>query len=345
MTALSGTSAPTDPSTDLIELKKNYYHVHSGGEPARISGPSTKIYSGKQPTDLPELSLADYETGRDTIRIALTGPQQGLTYVRRSRLHLSAGGDIDFIDDKDEEVRQNPKKFSRKLSTMSRKSSNVQLETASLIPSDFKKTTDEENNEPNELIADVTHWNAPSSEQGHGIAISLYEKNPITQEHAGSPIADCYGMVARRNSCVMVMADGVNWGEKARLASCAAVQASLEYLTRALLTPSKKIFRSFRSFVMNLQILSPTANTAKNTREVFVSLLRSFWEAQDFILEVEGHLTTLTVCVILPLDDEGANKYKYVICACNVGDSLGFIYSKTHGVREFTEGLKISTKN
>lgn len=108
------------------------------------------------------------------------------------------------------------------------------------MPSDFKITTDEENNEKNDLIADVTHWNAPSSfEHGHGIAISLYEKNPILNEHAGSPIADCFGMVARRNSCVMIMADGVNWGEKARLASCAAVQASVEYLTRALLSPSE----------------------------------------------------------------------------------------------------------
>lgn len=220
-----------------------YYHItlcDSGTEPAQISGPSTKIYSGKQPTDLPELSLKEYEVGAEGIRIALTGPNEGLTYVRRSRLHLSAGGDIDFIDDKDEEVRQNPKKYSRKLSTMSRKSSNSQPpETASLMPSDFKKATDEENNEPNDLIANVTHWNAPSSDQGHGIAISLYEKNPITQEHAGSPIADCFGVVARRDSCLMVMADGVNWGEKARLASCAAVQASLEYLTRALLSPSK----------------------------------------------------------------------------------------------------------
>lgn len=192
---------------------------------------------------MPDLTLKEYEVGAESIKIAITGPNEGLTYVRRSRLHLSAGGDIDFIDDKqDEEVRQNPKKYSRKLSTMSRKSSNSQPETASLMPSDFKKAADEENNEPNDFIADVTNWNAPSSDQAHGISISLYEKNPITQEHAGSPIADCYGLVARKNSCVMVMADGVNWGEKARLASCAAVQASLEYLTRAVLSPCILIF-------------------------------------------------------------------------------------------------------
>ena len=313
----------------------------SNVEPTQISGPSTKICSGKQPADIPELSLGKYDTGAETILLSLTGPNEGLTYVRRSRLHLSAGGDIDFIDDKDEEVRQNPKSRSRKLSTVSRKSSSSQPE--SLMPSDFKKTVDEENNVSNDLIADVTHWNAPSSDLGvqylikfqkfvilsflsififlfslqHGCSISLYEKNPITNEHAGSPIADCYGLVARSNSAVLAMADGVNWGEKARLASCAAVQASLDYLTKALLRPTC---------------------IATNTSEVFVSLLRSFWEAQDFILEVNGHLTTLTVCVILPLSAEGANKNKYVICACNVGDSLGYVYSKLHGVREFTQG-------
>lgn len=148
---------------------------------------------------------------------------------------MSAGGDIDFIDDKDEEVRCSPKKYSRKLSTMSRKNS----QETSLALSDFKKTTDEENNEPNDLIAGVTHWNLPCSEQGHGIAISLYEKNPISNENMGNPIADCFGMIARKDSCVMLMADGVNWGEKARLASCSAVQASMEYLSRALMTPSK----------------------------------------------------------------------------------------------------------
>lgn len=208
-------------------------------EPAQTSGPFTKIYSGKQPTDLPELALGAYETGSETIRLSLTGPNEGLTYVRRSRLHLSAGGDIDFIDDKDEDVRQNPKTRPRKMSSISRKSSNSQPENASLMPSDFKKTTDEENNESIDLIADVVHWNHESSNHGYGLTTSLYEINPITNEHAGSPIADCYGMVSRSNSCVMVMADGVNWGEKARLASCAAVQASLDYLTKALLRPSK----------------------------------------------------------------------------------------------------------
>jgi serine/threonine protein phosphatase PrpC len=53
-------------------------------------------------------------------------------------------------------------------------------------------------------------------------------------------------------------------------------------------------------------------------------------------LEVGGSLTTLTVVIILPLNDD---KYfgQFVVCSCNVGDSLGYAYSKVHGVREFTQ--------
>lgn len=185
---------------------------------------------------MPALELAEYEAHMDAIQTAITGPGEGLTYVRRLQLNLTTSADIDFIDDKDEEVRQNPqqqKKFpqyARKMSTTSRKS--IEPVTANLLTSDINKNTELE---LNDLIANVTHWNMPpGADHGFGTSISLYEKNPITNEHAGSPIADCYGMVARKNSCIMALGDGVNWGEKARIASCAAVQASIEYLTRSL---------------------------------------------------------------------------------------------------------------
>lgn len=74
----------------------------------------------------------------------------------------------------------------------------------------------------------------------------------------------------------------------------------------------------------------------KTTREVFECLMQSLLEAQDFILEVNGHLTTLTVCVILPLADDEEHKDKFVACAINVGDSLGYVYGK-NGVRELTQ--------
>lgn len=79
---------------------------------------------------------------------------------------------------------------------------------------------------------------------------------------------------------------------------------------------------------------------ATTTREVFVSLLRSFWEAHACILEVGGALTTLTVAVVLPLQEEQTTG-KFVVCACNVGDSFGYIYSKEYGVREITQGNKV----
>lgn len=104
-------------------------------------------------------------------------------------------------------------------------------------------------------------------------------------------------------------------GEGARLAARSAVLGCLEYLDTAI-------------FGLH--------GTAKSTREVLVSLLRSFWEAHDCILESGGALSTLTVAVIIPLGVDNAGKS--VVCACNVGDSLGYVYSKTYGVREITQG-------
>lgn len=107
-------------------------------------------------------------------------------------------------------------------------------------------------------------------------------------------------------------------GEGACLAARSAVQGSLEYLDKAVFGPV-------------------AGSMAKSTHEIFVSLLRSFWSAHACILETGGSLTTLTVAVILPLT---GSKYtgKSVVCCCNVGDSLGYVYSKTHGVRELTQG-------
>lgn len=83
---------------------------------------------------------------------------------------------------------------------------------------------------------------------------------------------------------------------------------------------------------------------ATTTREVFVSLLRSFWSAHACILETGGALSTLTVAVILPLSGE-QHMGKSVVCCCNVGDSLGYVYSKNYGVREFTQGSHDVTSN
>ncbi|GAB0088845.1 PP2C-like domain-containing protein CG9801 [Sergentomyia squamirostris] len=354
---------------------------------------SPEIFSGKEPSDLPDLNLGMYDTGPQTITAACTGPDDGLTCVKRSRLHLSAGPDIDFIDtnqDQDFDVRKSPSlatlksKHSAKLSLQrgdqnanksigvaekkkppSRKNStthqppsisdtarneqkgekttiNVVVSLVSRSPAKEPPTSQSDNvnqntplppnevsevkspeslgdavkqqNVEDEPIAGVTNWKS-ECEHTYGLSVSLYEENPITTEQSGSPIADCFGIVTRGSSAALALADGVNWGEGARLAARSAVLGCLEYLDTA---------------VFGLH------GTAKSTREVLVSLLRSFWEAHDCILEVGGALSTLTVAVIIPL--AGENSGKSVVCACNVGDSLGYVYSKQYGVREFTQG-------
>lgn len=58
---------------------------------------------GKTPTDLPNYELSQYEVGSDTIVGCYTGPNGGLTTVKRTEKHLSIlDADIDFIDTSDE---------------------------------------------------------------------------------------------------------------------------------------------------------------------------------------------------------------------------------------------------
>lgn len=45
-------------------------------------------------------------------------------------------------------------------------------------------------------------------------------------------------------------------------------------------------------------------------------------------------LTTLTAAVVAPLADTD----QFVVCVCNVGDSLAYVYSQKYGVREITQG-------
>ncbi|XP_016927242.3 PP2C-like domain-containing protein CG9801 [Drosophila suzukii] len=354
-----------------------------------VEGP--EIYNGQNPTDMPVLKLNPYEAGTCSITAACTGPDEGLTGIKRSKLHLSTSfaDDIDFIDTQQENddcygVRKSSppvqpatqsstrltSKFGRPPSTSRRQSSTEQpsgsapvsgmrsrknskssianLAAAStggdvgrvnnndqnnknLLNAKTEASTDGDSNSERErllleavsnqagsatapLIAGVENWRM-ECEFAYGISVSLYETNMLTKEPMGNPIADCYGMVVRGDSAAMAMADGVNWGDGARLAARSAVHGCLDYLDRAVFG----------------QALECRATT---TQEVFVSLLRSLWEGHGCILEVGGALSTLTIAVVLPLDGAPG---KYVVCSCNVGDSLGYVYSKKHGVRELTQ--------
>lgn len=378
-----------------------------------VFSPGPDIHHGKEPNELPDLEVACYPSGSHTVTAACTGPDEGLTAVRRSKLHLSAGSDIDFIDtnyDQELEVRksttsQQKHKFSnakyrsdqnanKTPSTRQRKNSRtgelpadkpdsknekqtsinvvvsmvskrqISIDTSDGTKAETQTITDQldllesvkvndnfgmdstlsnaaqmqqnlsdlcfnrndvENeantspsitNPPTEPIAGVDNWKT-ETEHAYGISVSLYENNFLTKEPMGNPIADCYGLVVRGNSCAMALADGVNWGEGARLAGRSAVQGCLEYLNTAIFGMAQ-------------------STAANSTRDVFVSLLRSLWEGHACILETGGALSTLTVVVVLPLGEEHLGKY--VVCSCNVGDSLGYVYSKKHGVREFTQG-------
>ncbi|SPP84035.1 blast:GDNF-inducible zinc finger protein 1 [Drosophila guanche] len=391
-----------------------------------VDGP--EIYNGLNPTEMPVLKLGGYEAGTCTITAACTGPDEGLTGIKRSKLHLSASyaDDIDFIDTQQENedcyatarapataaqqstsATRLTNKFGRpqvgggggsrrqsnagdqlggSASTSgmrSRKNSkssiaNLSAAVAAAASGDGGKastscvSSQDQNNRnllnakteasadanphsererllreavsnqggsspsctsPPAVVAGVENWRM-ECDFAYGISVSLYETNMLTKEPMGNPIADCYGMVVRGDSAAMAMADGVNWGNNtvgrksllilipkrfagdgARLAARSAVHGCLDYLDRAVFG----------------QALECRATT---TQEVFVSLLRSLWEGHGCILEVGGALSTLTIAVVLPLDGAPG---KYVVCSCNVGDSLGFVYSKQHGVRELTQ--------
>ncbi|XP_071528606.1 uncharacterized protein [Panulirus ornatus] len=164
-----------------------------------------------------------------------------------------------------------------------------------------------------EEIAGLVNWNRPHR-RAYGLSTTLYERHPITSERAGNPIADAFGVVAREDSAILALADGVNWGEKASIAARCAVHGCLHHLNTAL--------------------YSPAASPPETTTDIFVALLRSFHAAHSLILQEDGMLTTLTAAVVAPL----ANKDQFVVCVCNVGDSLAYVYSQKFGVREITQG-------
>lgn len=55
-------------------------------------------------------------------------------------------------------------------------------------------------------------WNQ-KSDCYYGVSDSLYDRNQVTKQKNGDPIADCFGVIARNDSAILAVADGVNWGE------------------------------------------------------------------------------------------------------------------------------------
>ena len=151
-------------------------------------------------------------------------------------------------------------------------------------------------------------WTKPHP-KAFGISTSLYDCDPVTKITSGDPVADVYAIVARPNSCILVLADGVNWGEKSKLAARCAVAGCLQHL--------------------NMNLFS-----SGNTHDVFYHLLRGFELAHSYIMDNQATMTTLCAVVICEL--QGTSQWG--LCCVNVGDSLAFAYDRTRGVREVTLG-------
>lgn len=298
---------------------------------------------GKEPTDLPDISLRSYDTGVHTVIAASTGPGEGLTAVKRSRAHLTLGDDIDFIDtaieepderksvpkpelsfrtryhqqfrqrlNKDtQEADQNANKTTIDSSTRPRKLSksetkeettkihqlkteknasgtinvivsmistkpatnnvnlvlsrpqsdnynkNVEIPKENISPNDNVKQNDNKDFIPNDIMtasmncntiaspdeyAGICNWKM-ETENAYGLSVSLYEKNYITQESTGNPIADCYGVVMRGNSIAMALADGVNWG-KVSICLCVVLDSLRLFIFRRRCMFGSSISRS-----------------------------------------------------------------------------------------------------
>jgi len=65
-------------------------------------------------------------------------------------------------------------------------------------------------------------------------------------------------------------------------------------------------------------------------------LLRSLDAAQRMILRHEAGLTTLCIAFICPLESSQC----HAVCVVSVGDSLAYVLSRHHGLREITTGSR-----
>ncbi|XP_056648376.1 PP2C-like domain-containing protein CG9801 isoform X1 [Diorhabda sublineata] len=442
------------------------------------------IIYGKNPTDLPNYDLGVYNNGSDTVVGCYTGPNGGLTTVKRIEKHLSVmDEDIDYIDTHDDEtdiqptlpkkspnqispgqpidnttmvikvagneycVINRPKRHSKSHSLGSIKDFNIEIEKTKIDKSFYSNTVSQPSERKNNLVENnetdrkkneevdnkkdapkdttqkkISKENVSSvkrdprqtekrnenynlsksksegnpfrhqkrgkviqierpntrgdenvtnnsrlqnddlllpkewrrkSEYAYGLSDSLYDRNQVTKNKNGNPIADCFGIIARKDSAILAVADGVNWGEKASIAAKSAVHGSLHYLNKTIFNdtkPFENLTIKTDESSLSSAVLDEKVNLVSSTREVFVCLLRAFNCAHDLILENKGMLTTLTVAVVLPLKQKLERRVRtpngekieteiqYVCCVCNVGDTLAYIYSRKYGIRELTKG-------
>ena len=168
------------------------------------------------------------------------------------------------------------------------------------------------------MAGGVVNWDRPH-ERADGISISTYERKYQSSEHHGDPIADAYAIVTRPNNCVLVVADGVNWGSRPRIAARAALLGCIEHI-------HSKLFDN-----------SATTDRQLTTQDVFHHILLSFDCAQREIIAKEGTTTTLTVAIVIELKPHPRVNSRWGLCVVSVGDSPCFLYNQaTQTVCEVT---------
>ncbi|KAM3718442.1 PP2C-like domain-containing protein [Dirofilaria immitis] len=268
----------------------------------------TEIYSGKTGLDLPILLL---EPLSRNVCASYTGPEGGLMEVggiRRQPIVRMANLDDELCLSFDGDLSDIGNPLNDEFETLQhnhlRQSSSGLIGSCtsladSLVMGDAMLQSDTENYD----------WNCFNEERCFGMSTTLYEQNPLTGINAGNPIADAFGIVARDNNVIMALADGVNWGEGARLAARCAIRGAIDHLNYHLF-----------------------AEECKTTTEIFHTLLGAFHSAHALILQEGGLLTTLCVAVAVQLKESTT----WVLCVCNVGDSLCFVYNPQTGVQEIT---------
>uniref|UniRef100_A0A915KAF9 PPM-type phosphatase domain-containing protein n=1 Tax=Romanomermis culicivorax TaxID=13658 RepID=A0A915KAF9_ROMCU len=245
------------PATDRSDNSENccFIKKYLSGKGRRRAQP--EVYCGKTGIDLPVLKL---ESLKPKILSAYTGPDGGLTNVSPIR---NKGPMINLANLDDELCIS--LETDCMLSTIKNRHCQS-IDEVNLRQSGPKNNSEEEDLSPlssiNNLSAaycndlDITrqksnHQSGPSnihpadwysySDFAYGLSTSLYERNPITRVRAGNPIADVFGVVARENNCILALADGVNWGEKSRLAARSAVRGALDYLSASLYAKNGEI--------------------------------------------------------------------------------------------------------
>uniref|UniRef100_A0A915M8V8 PPM-type phosphatase domain-containing protein n=1 Tax=Meloidogyne javanica TaxID=6303 RepID=A0A915M8V8_MELJA len=207
-----------------------------------------------------------------------------------------------------------PKKENKKIKKTSRRSrggGKALIQSADSIEALGLVGVDDFSPFRNGSALEQLDWSSWDENRALGLSTSLYERHPVSGLPAGHPIADVFGIIARENNAILALADGVNWGDGARLAARCAIRGAIDHLNNAI-----------------------ERQQLNTTNEIFHSMLGAFHAAHALILQEGGALTTLCVAFVAPVKDSDSS----VLCVCNVGDSLCFVYNQTHGVNEITLG-------